>query len=295
MKPASAKPQEWLLRKERGSVTAIRVMAFVALKLGRPFARLLLYPICIYFMIFSGASRRSSLAYLARALGRRPGPADRFRHYHTFACCVLDRVYLLNDQIDMFELNIEGEEMLQGGSLLFGAHLGSFEVLRAIGRRRNDINVTLTMYGENARKINSVLNAINPKLAMDVIELGRPTSMLEIGYKLQDGHFVGVMGDRSLKDEDQVTLPFFGAGAPFPIGPFRMATILKRPVMLMVGLYRGGLRYDIHFEKLFDPADYARDERDKAIAEAMTRYAARIEHYCKSAPYNWFNFYDFWK
>jgi predicted LPLAT superfamily acyltransferase len=31
------------------------------------------------------------------------------------------------------------------------------------------------------------------------------------------------------------------------------------------------------------------------IEQALKRYAQRLEHYCRMAPYNWFNFYDFWK
>jgi len=26
----------------------------------------------------------------------------------------------------------------------------------------------------------------------------------------------------------------------------------------------------------------------------MQRYVARLEHYARLAPYNWFNFYSFW-
>lgn len=290
-----------MTRRERGSATAIRLMVFVALKLGRSAARLLLYPICAYFMIFSGGTRQASRAYLKRALGRMPGPGDIFRHYHAFACCVLDRVYLLNGQIGMFDLHVKGEEMLlkhmehKNGCMLFGAHLGSFEVLRALGRRRSGLHVSLVMYEENARKTNAALNAINPKLAMDVIALGKPTSMIEIRQRLEAGDFVGVLADRSLGGEDQRPLPFLGAPALFPTGPFRMAALLKRPVILMVGLYRGGRRYDIHFEPLFDPSERDAGPRDAAVEEAMARYAERLDHYCKSAPYNWFNFYDFWK
>jgi predicted LPLAT superfamily acyltransferase len=64
---------------------------------------------------------------------------------------------------------------------------------------------------------------------------------------------------------------------------------------LMVGLYRGGGRYDIHFELIVDPADAAGQITDQAIEVTMRRYVTRLEHYCRSAPYNWFNFYEFWK
>jgi predicted LPLAT superfamily acyltransferase len=301
MKPAAAKRQEWMSRRERGSATAIRIMVWIALTLGRPAARLLLYPICAYFMVFSRDSRRASLGYLRRVLARRPRLADLFAHYHSFACCILDRVYLLNDRLDMFSLQIEGEDIMtkfienKGGCLLFGAHLGSFEVLRALGRQRTDLAVSLAMYEENARKINSALNAINPKLAMNIIALGRPASMMEMRRRLDAGDFIGVLADRGLSDEDQRALPFLGTPASFPLGPFRMAALLKRPVVLMVGLYRGGQRYEIHFEQLFDPAEHAMGERARAVEEAMARYVVKLEQYCRSAPYNWFNFYDFWK
>jgi predicted LPLAT superfamily acyltransferase len=26
----------------------------------------------------------------------------------------------------------------------------------------------------------------------------------------------------------------------------------------------------------------------------MRRYSARLEHHMRRAPFNWFNFYDFW-
>jgi predicted LPLAT superfamily acyltransferase len=62
----------------------------------------------------------------------------------------------------------------------------------------------------------------------------------------------------------------------------------------MVGLYRGGNRYDIHFEPLADFSGLARGERAAAQRDAIARYAARLEHYAREAPFNWFNFFDFW-
>lgn len=293
--------QEWTTRRERGATAALRFMVWVALKLGRPVARMLLHPICLYFVLFSRRSRKASLEYLDRVLRRAARFSDLFRHYHTFACCILDRVYLLNDRADLFDLKIYGEDVLfdiaeEGtGCMLFGAHLGSFEVLRLIGRRRTDLRVSVVMYEDNARKINSVLNAINPALAMDIVSLGRPSAMIEIGERLTAGGFVGVLADRSLHLDDEVRLPFLGREALFATGPFRMAMLMKRPVVLMVGLYRGGRRYDIHFERLFDPGAIEPQQRGDALREAMVRYVERVEHYCRIAPYNWFNFYDFWR
>jgi predicted LPLAT superfamily acyltransferase len=63
----------------------------------------------------------------------------------------------------------------------------------------------------------------------------------------------------------------------------------------MAGLYLGGNRYAVHFEPLADFSDTPRAERPAAVRAAVERYAALLERHCKAAPYNWFNFYDFWE
>jgi predicted LPLAT superfamily acyltransferase len=297
---SSGAQQEWTVRSERGAVSLIKIFVWVALSLGRPVARLILYPICLYFLIFSIASRRASRDFLARVLGRKPRLADVYRHYFTFATCALDRVFFLNDQLHLFDLHVHGEEIVMetwrrgGGCILLGAHLGSFEATRALGRRHDELRVSLLMYEENARKVQSVLNAINPKLAMDVIGLGRPDAMIAVVDRLEQGDVVGILPDRSIAGESQIRHTFLGAPAAFPHGPFRVAALLKRPVLLMFGLYRGGRRYDIHFEALMDPSDPTPRRHGEDAETAMRLYVERLEHYCRLAPFNWFNFYDFW-
>jgi predicted LPLAT superfamily acyltransferase len=291
--------QAWLTQSERGSIIAIRLLVGAALLLGRRVARLILYPVCLYFLVSGRGARAASRKYLERVLGRRVRFADLFRHHLTFATIALDRVYLLKDRVDLFDSQIVGEEMLvevtRGGQgcFLLGAHLGSFEILRAFGTAKH-LRIGLVMYEENARMVNTVARAINPTLAEDVISLGRFDSMLKLAERLQQSQWVGMLGDRALDEEAQVRVPFLGGAAAFPTAPFRLALMLKRPVVLMIGLYRGGNRYELHFEKLFEPRDAAATSRAQALEQAVRLYAERLEHYCRRAPYNWFNFYDFW-
>ncbi|MGO8917017.1 MAG: hypothetical protein ACLQJR_14025 [Stellaceae bacterium] len=297
---AGSTAQEWTVRRERGAASLIRLMVWVARRLGRPVARLFLYPICVYFLLFSGSARKASRQYLARVLARAPTMLDVLRHFHNFGACVLDRVFFLNDQIHLFDLRVHGEEAVLdivrrgGGCVLLGAHFGSFEVVRALGRRQPGLRVSLVMYEENARKIRAALNAINPDLAMEVIGLGRSDSMIAVAERLEQGHFVGMLADRSVGGEGQIRYPFLGSPAAFPLGSFRLAALMKRPVVLMVGVYRGGRRYEVFFESLPDPSRLSPRGRDEQVEDLMRRYVERIEHYCRAAPYNWFNFYDFW-
>jgi predicted LPLAT superfamily acyltransferase len=181
------------------------------------------------------------------------------------------------------------------GCILLGAHLGSFEITRAYADEINGPPASVVMYEENAQKLNSVLKAINPALAQQVIGLGKVDSMLKVEQALQRGEFIGILADRGLEHGGaSVTCDFLGEPARFPSGPLRMAYMLKSPVLLMAGVYRGGNRYDLYFEELVDMADTGQP-RNELIRQAQQRYVARIEHYCRIAPYNWFNFFDFWK
>jgi predicted LPLAT superfamily acyltransferase len=292
---------EWRTRPERSNVFAIRFIVWVALRLGRRAARVLLYPICGYFLVFSPRMRAASAKYLRKVLGREPGLADIFRHCHAFASTVLDRVFLLGSRFGMLDVRLHGLEVVQAmvargqGCILLGAHLGSFEIIRALGREKFGPPACMVMYEENARKLNSVLYAINPELAQQVIELGRPDSMLRVREALLRGEFAGILADRVIEGEGSARYEFLGEPAKFPTGPLRMARMLKAPVMLMVGLYGGGNRYDVYFENLADMSALDTARRDAVTEQAMHAYVARIEHYCRVAPYNWFNFFDFWR
>jgi len=289
----------WLDQRERGSIIAIRMLVAVALLLGRRVARLLLYPVCLYFLISASSLRAASRQYLSKVLGRAPRFSDLFRHFFAFGAVGLDRVYLLKDRVELFESEIFGEDVLLDltgggqGCFLLGAHLGSFEILRAFGTSKR-LRIGLVMYEENVRMVNTVAKAINPALAEDVISLGRFDSMLKVEERLRQSAWVGMLGDRALRQEAQLRVPFLGEEAGFPTAPFRLALMLKRPVVLMVGLYRGGNRYEMHFERLFEPSGVERGERARAVERAVRLYAQRLEYYCSQAPYNWFNFYDFW-
>jgi predicted LPLAT superfamily acyltransferase len=291
---------EWMREQERSHLGALRLMVWISLRLGRPVGRLVLRGIALYFVLFSPKARRNGRAYLRRALGRTPTWADGYRHVFSFASTVHDRVYLLNDRFDLFDIRIVGGELVsealqrQPGALLMGAHLGSFEVLRAVGHTHAQAPVAMLMYEENARKINAILHAINPAARHDVVALGHPDSMLKARDRLEAGSLVGMLADRSLANDSTAECLFLGAPARFPVGPWRMAAMLRRPVFFMAGLYLGGNRYELHFQPLADFSTTERGERDAAMKAAMQAYADRLGEFCRRAPYNWFNFFDFW-
>jgi predicted LPLAT superfamily acyltransferase len=295
------KPADWVSHRERGSLTLLRIMAYLSMRLGRTLSRGVLYGIAAYFFLFGPTARRHSLAYLRLALGREPKARDRFRQILSFATTIHDRVYLINGQFDVFNITVEGEEMVRAqsargrGALLLGAHMGSFEMIHSLSRRHSELQVAMAMYEENARKIGGILAAINPNLVPDIVSLGQIDAMLNIAERLEHGAYVGVLGDRTLGSEAVQPVTLLGEPAYLPTGPMRAAAILRCPVFFMAGLYRGKNNYHVVFEPVADFSPASVGNRNLAVHAAIDRYAAVLNQYCRSDPYNWFNFFDFWR
>ena len=285
----------WTSTPERGSLPMLRIMAWCSLKFGRNATRIALYPITAYFLLFSPKSRSASRAYLERALEREVCWQDMYRHFLFFASTIHDRIYFLNGLFDLFDFEIHGEHLLEkdSGLFLIGAHLGSFEAISAVGKKNAGLSVAMLMHEANARKINRVLTAINPQSEQEIIGLGNLDAMLKVEARLNEGYAVGMLADRTPGNEACCPVQILGETAHLPTGPFRMAALLKRPVVFMTGLYLGGNRYAIHFDELADFS--AAMPRDQAIQAAVNRYAELLDQYCRKAPRNWFNFFDFWK
>jgi predicted LPLAT superfamily acyltransferase len=307
---AAQQAAEWAARREQGSRWALQFMAWVAVTLGRPVARLLLHPITVYYVLFAPAARRHSRRYLQRVLGRHANWRDGYRHVHSFASTVLDRIYFVRGQMQHFDIRVVGgpevdASMADGrGAFLLGAHIGSFEALHAIGDTRPGLQVSMVMYPDNARMIHGVLQALAPDFKLGIIAIGRPGSTLAIRDALNAGGVVGLLGDRAIGADGgraasgagMLSIPFLGLPATFSDGPLRLALVLKRRVFFMVGLYRGGNVYEVRIEALADfthpPA--SPQEREALMHAALRAYVAKLEALVREAPYNWFNFYDFW-
>ncbi|GAA4345020.1 acyltransferase [Variovorax defluvii] len=311
---AKSPQADWARAPERSNMLALRVICWIALRCGRPAARLVLHPVCLYFLLFAPTPRRHIKRYLFRAIGPQAGWADGYRLLHAFASTVLDRIYFLRGRLDLFDVRVQGnvpveEEVIAGrGAFMLGAHVGSFEALGGCKHhapRPGDLRIAMLMYPDNARQINAVLGAIAlPELRPHIIALGRPHAMLALREWLDGGGLAGLLADRTLAGADDadaqrsstVLLPFLGTPAPFNDGPFRLAALLRRKVFFMAGLYAGGARYDVQFELLADFSERVSDpaERERRIRTALENYVARLEALCRAYPYNWFNFHDFW-
>ena len=233
-------------------------------------------------------------------LPRAPGLLDVARHFHSFACAVLDRVLLLAGRSTAFDIRTEGLDdvlsvLARGqGCILLGAHLGSFEVLRTVARHA-PVPVWALMYRRNAGALTPLLDRLAPGLYDQVLEIGDTASMIRARECVERGEIVGILADRAPAGHRMVTVPFLGSGAAFPSGPFVLASTLAAPVVLFHAVRTGTRRYVVRFEPFLDRVVLRRASRASDLREVMARYAAAIERGCRAHPFQWFNFFPFWE
>jgi predicted LPLAT superfamily acyltransferase len=295
--------EHWQSRPEGGNRTALRLIRMIALHGGRTFVHALLWPITLYFLFRRGPERRASRDFLARALKRRATFAEVFRHVRYYGATQLDRIFFLARGEHEFDIQVEGIPMLESyidqgrGVLLVGSHQGSFEALRALSSRRPDLSLRVVLDKQKTPEMTHLLEELAPHVGACVIDASRGGTSVTLAASeaCRNGALVALLADRGRENETLRRIPFMGEPAGFPIGPWLLAHTLKVPVVLCFGIYQGGNRYKLVFERFADVVDIPRDRRGPALDAVMSRYAARLEHYALTEPYNWFNFHDFWQ
>jgi predicted LPLAT superfamily acyltransferase len=313
---------DWRKVPEAGTVFGIRLLVLCVRIFGRRITGWILYVVAFYYALFHRTARRASRDYLRRigepapvssiGAGGTSVPRATFwtivRHIQTFAQVSLDRLFFLTGRFGSFQFEQKNHDLLVQaaksgrGVLLLGAHLGSFEVMRG---RAKEFNVPINVVADfsNAERMNGVLRSLAPDIDTRLISL-RPdpvTAMLAIRSAIDRGELVAILGDRTSDGESAtktarvVKSQFLGADAEFPAGPWLIAHALRCPVYFVAGIYTRPNHYALHFEFLADEVKLDRKDRETALVRYTQTYASMLETYARSAPLNWFNFFDFWK
>jgi predicted LPLAT superfamily acyltransferase len=292
---------EWLARRERGTRMGVRALLLVTRVLGRRGGRALLRVIMFYFVLFAPKARRASRQWYERVTGRSSFRST-YRHLLRFAEVALDRVFFVRGELDHFEFDRQGTELMRElvaagrGAILLGAHFGSFEAMRAAARGAS-LPINILAHNDNARMIAAFLDEVSggqSKVRVIEIDPNERTYILEVKRRIDAGELVAVLGDRLGLNDRSATVEFFGAPARFPTGPYIMASVLRCPVLTVFGTYVAPRRYVLRCELFAERVELPRNAREQALVGYVEQFARRLEHYARVAPDNWFNFHDFW-
>jgi predicted LPLAT superfamily acyltransferase/GT2 family glycosyltransferase len=298
----------WSQQQEKGSSLGLRITLGTYRLLGDKAARALLPFIVFWYFLFATTARRASLGYLdrlARHTGSTP-PANlpnAFRHMLAFARAALDKLASWSGDIPHSRLSFPAhatfEQLIASGrgAVLLGGHLGNLEMLRALATLNGVARINAVVFTEHARKFSASLRSANNNFELRLIQVSHfgPDTAILLRDKIDQGEFLVIVGDRTPPaDNDRVvSAEFLGAPALFPQGPYMLASLLECPVYLFFCLSEGD-NWEVILEPLADRITLPRGQRQEAIAGLARQYAAALERICARAPFQWFNFFDFW-
>lgn len=306
--PSHVGLQHWSRQVERGSSLGLRITVLSYRLLGDAFARLLLRPIVGWFFLGGTGARRASLDYLRRLHSidpRTPKPNwhNAYRHMLAFADANLDKLAAWTGGIIHTGLNFDNKLAFETliasrrGAVLLGAHFGNLEMMRALAHLNGVARVNAIVYTDHARRFNAALADAAPGFEVNLVQISSlgPETAIMLRNKIDHGELLVIVGDRTPPAENGrvVRANFLGSPALFPQGPFILASLLECPVFLFACV-RDATNYRVVFEPFAEHIDLPRGHREAAIADYVQRYADRLATLCRNAPFQWFNFFDFW-
>ncbi|MCA9533900.1 MAG: hypothetical protein KC593_09480 [Myxococcales bacterium] len=297
----AGEPRRWRDVSEHGTRLGIKTVVVLATVFGRGPARLLGFFIALYYTLTSRVARDTG-DELRRRLGLPLGFGPAFRHVRRFVQCTIDALFFLRGKTGAFRVSRNGKEHLQRlrdtkqGAVLLGAHLGSFYAMR-MQSTQEALPLYPVVYTKHARRINDVLESLDPTSKTRLIEMGSGDQvdfMLKIRERVEEGGLVAILGDRPPPDGKTVVVDFLGGKVALPAGPYILAATLRCPVYFTAGLYRGGNQYELYCIPFAERIVLPRGDRQAAIAGYAQQYADLLAEFVRKAPDNWFNFFDFW-
>ncbi len=300
--------QHWSQQRERGSEWGLQFCLACYRLLGKRVLNWLLYPVIGWFFLFARSARLESRRYLERVLPRPVTPADSFRHFMAFGRAVVDKLAAWGGDIQRSDVRFPDREQLVQhaasgkGVVILTSHLGNSDMCRALINSVPGIHINVLLFTRNAESINRTLQRVNPGAAMEIIQIGDvgPDTAIRLHEKVQRGEWIVIAADRTSPTAmHRVTrVNFLGSPAPFPQGPFILAALLECPVYLLFALQQletPDRHYDLYLELFTEQLLLPRRQRDALLVDTIGRYAARLEHYCRLAPLQWSNFFNFWQ
>lgn len=291
----------WKEDSERGSRKLIDIMHWIILHLGRPPARLVLYFIIAYYFLTAKMKRVYSRQFLQKVLDRPVTSFDVFKHLLYFGSTLLDRVYMATNRKDILSIEVVNAEIVsryvkdKKGCLLLGSHLGSFDLLRFLAQQNQDVALKIVIDKEPSQYITQRIYSKDTAIQSAFINANDADGIFKIQQALQQGDIVGMLGDRIINQQRSLRVPFLKEQTQFPTGPLLLACLANVPVILFFGIYLGGNRYKIIFELFEENFSLAREKRRDGVDAYVRKYVERLEYYARTYPYNWFNFYEYWK
>ncbi|MFN8641331.1 MAG: lysophospholipid acyltransferase family protein [Candidatus Binatia bacterium] len=220
------------------------------------------------------------------------------RMYAEFAHCMTETLEHFGPRphpvrIEPPARDVVGGALREGrGLVLVTGHFGNWDIA-ARTLETYDRPFNLVMAHETNATTSAYARAIRERAGMRVIWSDSSVfSSLNMIRALRHNEVVAIQLDRTVGVENTRLVPFFGAPAPFPTGPFVLARLAGAP-LLPVFVPRLATRH--YAVRIGTRLSLPREARDAAALERAMRGVVReLEDVIREFPSQWFQFAPFW-
>jgi Kdo2-lipid IVA lauroyltransferase/acyltransferase len=242
------------------------------------------------FMPAERAAIRGTLAIVTGATGARLDALET-EVFRDFAMCFSDLVStnrLSPARFARYLHPLRGVRVgaLPGGLVSVTAHVGNWEMAGRLLATHGARPTHVVVAPDEIRALERWVRRDGEGLTF--VPRDHPAIGVKLVAALRRGDVVGVQGDRALGTRGDVTIPFFGRPAPFPLGPFVLARAARAPVVAAFCVLERDHRYTL---RIIDPITVEAGEEE----EAARTWVGMLEAVVRDYPTQWFNFFDIWR
>ena len=277
---------------------------YLAIKLGgRQVAYLLLVFVVGWYALFSRLARQRAGHYLRRRFPEARGLKRLWHGYRlllSFGQVLIDRAAVGILGPDALATGLDGREELlklrdEGhGLIMMTAHVGCWQVaMSVLGFLDRPVN--MLMRREDGDIDRHYFEHAGIECPYQVIDpTGYLGGTLEMLAALKRGEIVCVMGDRLLGSERRsVEVDFLDETISLPSGGYQIAAASGAPIAVFFTRKNGADSYRLHLADVIRVPEL-KGRKSERFRPYAAQFAAALESYCRSYPYQFFNFFDMW-
>lgn len=297
---------KWFELKEQAAGQKRLFLTFYIYKIfGKSVVKIITFFVTLFAFLNAKENKECSKRYLT-AVGIKPTNFNSFKHFLSYSFSLIDRMESFSNNLsaDKIKFENENDKLLllqdlreQKGIFFICSHLGNIEILRSLifsswGKYRNEVCIFLSK--EQCRIfngfVNKIGNAYKGKVSSFPVEEIDINTSIETEEKLKNGAIVFMAGDRTSGTGNNFEAEFLSRKVDFPTGTFKFAQLMNVPVYFICAIKSDNDEYCVHLKKF-----KTKQTKNETFNSMKEEYVSFLEKETKSAPFQFYHFYDFFK
>lgn len=281
----------------KGSLLGYKIFVFCIRTFGLRASYALLAFVTFYYFLFAWKSNKAAYSYFKNQLNYSTVKAvfSIYKSYYIFGQTLIDRLMVGSGKRDRFTYEFDGIENIRNamksgnGAVLISAHVGNFELSEYFFDDLGEEIVShIVTTDQEKEQIKNFLKKLSLKSRLKYILIQDDMSHIyEINAALSNNELVCMTGDRYMPGSKYLEHEFLNDIARFPAGPFLLGSRLRVPVLFVYVMKEGLSHYHLYAR---EAKDFHRNEK-----ELLKSFVESITHILEKYPYQWFNYFNFWK